>query len=395
MKNNGILIIIGAGQLQYPYFSFAKKYGLKIALTDRNSNCATRHLAEYFLEADGTDIDKIKKFVMEIARTENIVGVHCGSDFGLKTTAILCELLRIKNVSIESIKISLNKHKAKLLLKENNILTPQGSSFTDIKDALNYFDNLKTKVIVKPIDSSGSQGVSDAVTSENFINAFNEASKFSKEILIEEFIDGRHIDANGFFIDSEFFPLGTGERFKLPSHITLNGIAPAPVNKSTEEKIYKTLEKSSNVMKIKNGPVKADFILKDGDLYLLEIGPRFHGDIYSVHLSNIFLKECLVELYFRYLSNRVPPNMLYTGKTAGIFNIYCEPGYVSEIMGIEKALSIECIKDIILLKKGDFYIKENRDNNSIVGFILAESTNPEKLIIALEEARGNISFRYK
>jgi hypothetical protein len=97
--------------------------------------------------------------------------------------------------------------------------------------------------------------------------------------IVEPFIEGRHIDLNGFFWHGRYYWNGIMEketRGTLPSW----GWAPVDLDAGTITRAYGCLEKGARALGLTEGPVKGDLILmEDGTLVTLEIEPRLHGDV--------------------------------------------------------------------------------------------------------------------
>ena len=68
-------------------------------------------------------------------------------------------------------------------LKKNNFLTPKSQSFYNLEDAKEWINELDFPIIVKPVDSSGSKGVSKIESEQNYLDiekAFGHALNFSR-----------------------------------------------------------------------------------------------------------------------------------------------------------------------------------------------------------------------
>lgn len=120
-------------------------------------------------------------------------------------------------------------------------------------------------LIVKPIESSGSVG-----------------AHRSDGTIAEERVTGRHIDANGLFLDGRFYGVGIMEKWENENHLPLRGCEVFPHlydDCEDPDYWYTALERAARACGYDaDGPVKADFIGK----YLIEVSPRFHGDVATI-----------------------------------------------------------------------------------------------------------------
>ncbi len=86
-----------------------------------------------------------------------------------------------------------NKVVTKNILRENDIVVPDGKEFVDVELALMYALELKGNFVVKPKSTNFGIGISifkEAVEESVIVNAIEHAFKYDKTILIEKFISG-------------------------------------------------------------------------------------------------------------------------------------------------------------------------------------------------------------
>ena len=134
--------------------------------------------------------------------------------------------------------------------------------------------------------------------------------------------------------------------------------------------------------------------MKGKELYLLEITPRFHGDIYSLHLYGNIYDKSIIEHYFNYVINKTVPRIINNNNYSGYLPIYARPGHVLRVTGLSDAHSSRGVEKIILLKENNFTIKENTNNSSVLGFIIGIGNSYDKLTENLNNSRRKIGFDY-
>ena len=147
-------------------------------------------------------------------------------------------------------------------------------------------EKLGLPIFVKPNAEGSSYGVSKVTKKEELLPAFETAFQFGKEILAEEFIDGREL-TNGFmrvvrrdgstkdFVlpVTEIVPDKTQEFFDF--NAKYNGfsqeITPAPIDDELKVKIQKTSSYIYDYLGC-NGVIRIDYMATaDGELYFLEV----------------------------------------------------------------------------------------------------------------------------
>lgn len=88
--------------------------------------------------------------------------------------------------------IASNKQLTKQLLSENKIPVPYGKTVYSVISAIMAAKQIGMPVVIKPFDSNQGKGVHVNLNSEKEIaQAFKEASRYSKGILVEKYVEGR------------------------------------------------------------------------------------------------------------------------------------------------------------------------------------------------------------
>ena len=279
-------VLLGYSKLQENVVKEAINSNLKIVIVDKKKRSYNKNFI--FIKADCEDFKKIKKNLIKKKIFKGIA--YCGSDFGLITALKINTFFKNNNLITEKkLKNILKKSYVKKKIKKTSILLPKSFSEKKIQK-LKKFNN---QLVVKPINSSGSQGITIVKSHEQLINAIKFAKKFSKHIIIEEYIAGNGLDVNGFLYNGNFVECGVADRFFSEGkyRFPIYGLYPSRTKKEILTKAYEILKKVAKTLGINNGPVKCDLILKENKLYFIEFGPRFHGDVFTSNLINFYHKK--------------------------------------------------------------------------------------------------------
>lgn len=278
-----VLIHIGASELQIESLKWAKEAGLYVVATDKNKYAAGRDLADEFHCISGSDVQLLVDLAIMLNKSNKVVGAYCSNDFGLMAVAAINSTLNLKGCLKKSAELSMHKSRAKEPMRKAGVSVPKGIIINiSSKNSINT-SNLKWPLIVKPVDSCGSQGV-ELVTDDNELkNAVSNARHFSNQVMVEEFFNGVGIDTIGFMKDSVFYPCGIEQRIfsDFPYQFPLYGFSPPNITEVEIKEAYKITQNASIALDIENGPVKADLLFHDGKFVLLELTPRFHGDVFT------------------------------------------------------------------------------------------------------------------
>jgi biotin carboxylase len=148
--------------------------------------------------------------------------------------------------------------------------------------------NFKMPVMVKPIDSSGSKGVSKIDLIEQLEEKIEYALSYSraKRFIIEEFIDkfGYQIAGDGFSVNGTLaFRCFANEHFATNSDnpfVPIGESWPYNMTANVHKKIHDEIQRLLTLLNMKTGAYNFDIrIDQDENVYLMEIGPRNGGNL--------------------------------------------------------------------------------------------------------------------
>ena len=197
------LLLLGGAQYLLPVIEEAHKLGLYVITCDYlPDNIAHKHSDEY---RNVSIIDK--DAVLSTARELGIDGIMSfACDPGVVTAAYVAEKLDLPFAgSYEAVSILQNKGLFRRFLTENGFNVPWAKSYTEPTDALSDSAGFSWPMIVKPVDSAGSKGVTRVDSPGALLTAIEHAKAFSicGDFIIEEFItqQGFSSDTDCFSVD--------------------------------------------------------------------------------------------------------------------------------------------------------------------------------------------------
>ncbi|OUM62654.1 hypothetical protein PIROE2DRAFT_11031 [Piromyces sp. E2] len=218
--------------------------------------------------------------VLQICKQSDIVfiALHGANGENGKVQAAF-ELLGIDYTGNDyfSSALSSNKMATKMVMINNNVLTPKGYLLRkndEVDEPMKH--NMEYPVIVKPNNGGIGLGISVASGKEVFEKAVKEAFRWENEIIVEEYIRGREFSVG--ILDGvvlpivEVLPLNHSD-YQLGLYLSgeRSNRCPANIPEDLEEKIKKaalTVYKALNL----NSYAGIDFILKyDDTFYCLEV----------------------------------------------------------------------------------------------------------------------------
>ncbi len=277
--------MLGGSHFQVPSIKKANEMGYYVITCDYLSDNPGHIFADEYHNVSTTDKDA----VLKLAKKLRVNGVVCyASDPSAPTAAYVCEKLGFPSNPYESVNILSNKDMFREFLKKNNFKVPKAKGFSSYEEAKNDFNDFTMPVMVKPVDSSGSKGVSKIDSVENLNKAFEYALSFSraKKVLIEEYVNkkGYQIAGDGFSVDGKLvFSAFANEHFNINTEnpfVPIGESWPYHRSKKIQNRVHMEVQKLLTLLNLKTGAYNYDIRVNDyDDIYLMEIGPRNGGNL--------------------------------------------------------------------------------------------------------------------
>lgn len=279
------LMLLGGLRYLLPVIKAAHKNGYYVITVDYiPDNIAHKYSDEYhnisILDKDavlslakGLDIDGIMSFAV---------------DPGVVTAAYVAEKMGLPfQGSYEAVSILQDKAKFRKFLTEHNFNVPTAKGYDNKADALADTAIFNWPVIVKPVDSAGSKGVSKVDTPEGLIDAIDYALSESHNghFIIEDFLEkeGNSSDTDCFSINgklafcsfsNQFFD-SNAENPYTPAAYSWPSTMPANI----QEELRSELQRLVTLLKLGTGIYNVETRLcKNGKPYIMEFTPRGGGN---------------------------------------------------------------------------------------------------------------------
>lgn len=270
------LLILGAGIYQVPLIKTAQNLGIRTIVASIPGNYPGFEIADKVCYENTTDYEKI----LEVAKSENVDGVvTAGTDVAVITIGKVCDALGLKGLSFEAAELATDKLKMKKCYEENNVRTARFREiYFDDADYADKISALTMPLMFKSVDSSGSRGIIKVDSPEEFdsAKAIVKDNTRSDYFIVEEYVEGEEFGAQAFIQNGKLeFILPHGDYvFKGDTGVPIGHFAPYDLDSEVIEDAREQLAAAAKAMKLDNCAINADFILKDGKTYVLELGGR-------------------------------------------------------------------------------------------------------------------------
>jgi len=280
------LAILGASKPHLKLFLKAKEMGIETYCVAWDKDAYCKNFADHFCDISIID----KEAVADMCIKEKIDGIISNAlEIAVPTIAYVSEKCGLNGISQASSEKARNKYKMRRCIQEHNAC-PQPNYHLLKND--NTFRPQTFPIIVKPTDSSSSKGVTKITKIEEYDIALKRALEASKqkEVLIEEFIDGREISVETISYHGVHYILTITDKETTgaPYFVETAHHQPTTLDTTLQNKIHIYVRNILNALKIDEGASHAEFkIDHSGNVFFIEIGARGGGDFISYNLVEL------------------------------------------------------------------------------------------------------------
>ncbi len=277
--------MLGGSHFQVPSIKKAKEMCYYVITCDYLSDNPGHKFADEYHNVSTTDKDAVLKLAKEL----RVDGIVCyASDPSAPTAAYVCEQLGFPSNPYESVNILTNKDLFRDFLKKNDFIVPKAKGFSAFEEAKNDFKNFTMPVMVKPVDSSGSKGVSKIESVNELKNSVVSALEYSraKRFIIEEYIEkyGYQIAGDGFSVNGKLaFRAFANEHFEddgINPFVPIGESWPYNMPNRVHNKIHDELQRLISLLNMNTGAYNFDIRIDyNENVIIMEIGPRNGGNL--------------------------------------------------------------------------------------------------------------------
>ena len=273
------IAIIGASYLQVPLIEKAREMGLTTHVFAWEAGEPGEKAADHFYPISITEKEKI----LEECRKIGISGItSISSDLAAVTVNFVADALHLSGNSPECAYFSTNKHEMRMAFERGgdpSVKSILVKSPDDLKGI-----SLTYPVIVKPLDRSGSRGITKLCDEKGLYDAIERAKEegFIKAALVEEFARGKEYSVECISYGGMHQFLAMTEKFTTgsPNFVETAHLEPAEVSDEMHKKVKDTVFHALDTLMITDSASHSEIKIDDeGNIKMIEIGGRMGGDM--------------------------------------------------------------------------------------------------------------------
>ncbi|MBD5357947.1 MAG: ATP-grasp domain-containing protein [Bacteroides sp.] len=367
-KKQQKLLILGGNALSCDIVTTAKGMGIYTIVTDWNSEekSPAKKIADEAWDISLLDYDELTKRISK----HEIDGIITGfTDSYLEPYAELCRRNNLHcYANQQEFSKTLDKSIFKQLCIENDIPTVPQFKIEEINEK----EKLPAqKVIIKPVDSSGSKGITLVSDYSDFDKALEESLSYSKkgEVIIEQYMETDDVSMCYTLQDGNISLSAICDRYihktKYFGSVTSGLIYPSRYLDRYISEVDKKVKCMLQSMGLKNGVLFMQAFVNKDTFYFYEMGYRLSGGrhyIFTQEENNISALKDLIRFA---ITGKMDTQDIRLKDSPHFKNVYsqvsilCKSQLIAKIEGLDELNVIPGVLDVSLsYKEGDKVGKE-------------------------------------
>lgn len=341
-------MILGAGMYQVPIIERAKERGIYTVAVSPDGDYPGLTIADKVYYYDVRD----EKKVLEAAQAEKIDGITTDqTDVAVRTVAYVAEQMGLPGIGYETAVLFTDKNLMRETSKKLGLPTIPSWKVASLEEAMEKFRILNSVAIIKPVDSQGSRGVYRIESTEELLEKYSQAERFSRagSVIIEKYIDGTEFEVDSIVANynAETLMYADLEPYTVEGiFASTTRLYPSIESDEVVEKLLDINKRTIEGFGLKQGLTHSEYMRdQDGEIYLIEAAARGGGTFISSKIaelqSGINTADFLIDIA---LGNRTTVPDFQTNQChSGYVTFYLPEGEIISDEGVEEVQAMECV----------------------------------------------------
>lgn len=373
------LLFVAAGQAQVTAIKEARSFGHYVVAMDGDAAAPGLAEADEYRVANILDPDAIIAVLRE-TRAEGIVSISCES--AMEAVAIACQVLGIPGIPLAAAQVSRSKLRQREAICAAGLLTPGLRSADTVDAAIKAWADLQAEAcVVKPVDASGSRGVS-LINSRQAVSAALELAlenSLSGMALLETFVPGTEYSVEAWVTDSEVHVLATSEKRRTAPPYMLDRQVHFP-DFMTDERRKTMIDHAVKAIKacgFRNGPVHLECIDSENGPMIVELSNRGAGfKVFTEMLPRVTGLSTIKASIETALGRRPDLTLNRSLSAATLAFIDPVPGFFRVAHGVEAARGLSGVAEVSIYISPGEPMNELRSGSDRAGHVLVYDSDP-------------------
>ena len=329
-------------------------------------------------------LDELVETIRLLHQEHPLDGVYASSDFEVETAAFIAESLGIRGCTRKSVHAARNKYEMRKTLLHHQVPQP-GFALIDSLESIpaataQLLDqNLSFPFVLKPVDSSASDGVKMVHSLEEIESFyqhhlsdlhFRRGFLKAPAMILEEYVSGELISVELVITPTGVEVLGLTDRelSEPPYFVELGGSFPATL--VNQEEVIEVALQSIQAVGLEFGPCHVELVNSASGPQLIEINPRLIGSTVNLLISasrNTSVIEQLIRMYAGDVFTFGSAN-----EGVGVYRKITAPqaGTLVQLTGQERAANLPGVLDVKISRTLGSIVKAHPESNmDLIGVV--------------------------
>ena len=388
MKNK--LFIVGASILQLPAIKTAKEMGLTVAVADRNPKAVGIPYADVYYQVSTID----EKGIYEAAEDFGAEGIMTlATDMPMRAVAYACDRLGLCGIDYDTAIRSTDKGEMIKAFDAMGLPIPRYALPDTLEDAVNHAKLLSYPLICKPIDNSGSRGVTLVCTPDELADAvrYGIENSGSGKVILEEYLVGREISAEVVVWQGNATVLAITDKLTTgaPHFVEIGHSQPTRLPDEEAAKAEKLAKDAVKAVGIQMGAAHVEIMITAKGAYLIELGARMGGDCITTHLVPLSTGIDMIKANISIAMGVHPQITSRFNRGAAIRYILPEKGVIKAVEGAHTAECMSGVKCVEIMKRAGDTVNNVQNSSDRLGFVITQAENADQAI-AIANAAASV-----
>lgn len=278
-------MLLGGSRYLLSVIETAHRLGVYVITCDYLPDNIAHKYSNQYCNVSIIDKDAVLKVAQKL-QIDGIMSFAC--DPGVVTAAFVAEKMGLPSCgSYEAVSILQNKARFRQFLTDNGFNVPKIHSYNTVEDAIKEKDTIEYPVIVKPVDSAGSKGVTRVNSPDGLPAAVEHAFDYSigNQIIVEDYLKkvGYSSDTDCFSVDGKLqFVSFNSQRFDESSdnpYVPAAFSWPSSMPPEVENELTNEIQRVITLLNLESSIYNVETRLAtNGKPYIMEISPRGGGN---------------------------------------------------------------------------------------------------------------------
>ncbi|NUP63179.1 MAG: ATP-grasp domain-containing protein [Nonomuraea sp.] len=387
------LAVLGGADGAISTIRAAARLGVRTICVDMRADAPAVAHADEFLDLSTRDVPRIAK---SLAGRPDLAGVVSpASDVNLPSQLALAGRLGLPcGLSEGAVRASVDKSWFRALCARLGLPGPRYVRGTE-QEVLRDAPGLGFPLMVKPVDSSGSRGVSLCHGPGELAEAVRLAREWSLSgtIVAEDYLEGAHYTAESFVIGGKVALIGLAERRLTPPplFITVQHTMPGPAGLT--DAVRPMLDAVCAEVGLREGPLSADVLVTGtGEVVLVEMGARLGGNGLAELLGLVHGVDVVEQYVLSALGE--PPRLDATPSGCAAVRVLgaARDGKLIRVDGEERVKALPGVVDLVLAAAPGDHVERYTRAGAKLGYLTAAAPGRDTLAGVLDEAARLLRF---